>query len=236
MISRRVAYNGSPTPGTNHSGGGDDWVHVTLNPDEIVRDWTMVSWDNLPYYLTDVSAMPVCGSGETFINDECCTSVNIFKGICCPPETCSLRSGKCVGEIDSFQERCIVFTNQGDCEGEGVSAFSDGICDWLDAGSGASERERSASGKEHGQGAKMVHDDGEASIQLSVALASCAVVAFLIAAGTGYCVYRRQHRKAGLHVLQQQQRVETNSEKADAADNTDVAELVEEGTAVRVIV
>lgn len=42
-----------------------------------------------------------------------------------------VNSGVCVGEIDSFQERCEVLTNEEDCLAEGISIFSDGICDWI---------------------------------------------------------------------------------------------------------
>jgi len=37
----------------------------------------------------------------------------------------------CVGEISSMDARCSALDNQEDCESEGVSPFSDGVCDWV---------------------------------------------------------------------------------------------------------
>jgi len=45
-------------------------------------------------------------------------------------------SGTCVGEISSFDDRCGALDNQDDCEAEGVSVFSNGVCDWIASGSG----------------------------------------------------------------------------------------------------
>merc|ERR1740123_3053570 len=39
--------------------------------------------------------------------------------------------GYCVGELSSFESRCSVLMTEEDCVSEGVSAFSDGVCDWI---------------------------------------------------------------------------------------------------------
>jgi len=43
----------------------------------------------------------------------------------------SSMEGECVGEVPSSDTPCAAIGVAGDCEAEGVSSFSDGICDWV---------------------------------------------------------------------------------------------------------
>jgi len=59
---------------------------------------------------------------------ECCkTEIINWDGTCSTPS----EGGRCIGEIDSMHKRCRPMLTKDDCESEGKSFMSDGVCDWL---------------------------------------------------------------------------------------------------------
>merc|ERR1711953_610008 len=68
----------------------------------------------------------ICPDGSSVVRD--------------PENNCEFRAcpstgsgGTCVGELESFNEQCSPHKDRESCENEGVSAMSDGVCDWITA-------------------------------------------------------------------------------------------------------